>query len=136
MVLTFTPKLHPMSTQNEQSAADRPSEQRRDEKPTEGQTTGAQPGMPQHNEQGQPGNNDDMKSDPNPGPGIISQGHRVDEDTTADGNDQDKDRERPDTKKDMPSSDLPRDQDKDRKDPMDKGMEGNKMPEEAEQSRH
>lgn len=103
------------------------------------QTTGAQPGMPQRNEQGKPSGSTDgrnTKQEPNPGPGVTSQGHRVDEDTPANGNEQDADRKQPTSSKDMPSSDKPRDQDKDRKEPMAEHKSGDKKPEEAHQNKH
>lgn len=115
---------------------DRPGQQRDTGKKPESRsnTTGAQPGMPQRNEQGRPtGHTEDRSTnaDPNPGPGISSQGHRVDEDTPAHGTEQDKDRKQPSAKHDMPTKDQPRDQDKDRREPMDEHTTGNNRSGEA-----
>lgn len=114
--------------------ANQPNEKRGQEKPAEGQatTTGTQPGMPQRNEQGKPmGAADERTKEagPNPGPGVTSQGHRVDEETTKDGNKQDMDRKQPNAEQDMPSNDQPRDQDKDRKDPLKGHQVGDDKPE-------
>jgi len=121
--------------------ANQPIEKRGHEKPNEGQanTTGAQPGMPQRNEQGKPMTGPDERNkhaSPNPGPGVTSQGHRVDEDTPAHANEQDADQKQHTAKHDMPSKDKPRDQDKDRKEPLDEHQAGNKMPEKAVKTTH
>jgi hypothetical protein len=117
------PKTHATAGQHgDQRDTDKRAEDR-------SSTTGAQPGMAQRNEQAKPtGNTDDRteQAGPNPGPGVSSQGHRVDESTPAHGNEQDADRKQPNSNKDMPSSDKPRDRDKDRKDPMGAHGVGNK----------
>jgi len=113
--------------------ANQPNEKRGHEKPAEGQanTTGALPGTPQRNEQGKPMANADERAKhdgPNPGPGVSSQGHRVDEDTTAKGNDEDKERKQPNAKQDLPATDQPRDQDKDREEPLKGHKVGDEKP--------
>jgi hypothetical protein len=122
-------------------AANQPNDKRGMERKLEGQanTTDVHPGMPQRHEQGKPtGNTDDRgaKADPNPGPGVVSQGHRVDEDTPANGNEQDADRKQPNAEQDLPSSGRARDGDKDRLEPMDERRSGDKMPEEAKHGTH
>jgi hypothetical protein len=120
-------------TEKSRVTANQPGEQRGSDKQHEGQahTAAKLPGSPQGNDQGKPkGNADDRsaKSDPNPGPGVSSQGHRVDEDTPAPGHERDTQGRQPGANKDMPSKEQPRDQDKDRKEPQDEQHKGEHDP--------
>jgi len=89
------------------------------EKPAQGQaaTTGTRPGMPQRDEQGKHLENEGRgteKTGPNPGPGVTSQGHRVDEDTPEHGNDQDTGRSQPAGGRKPEGEEKPRERDADR----------------------
>lgn len=115
---------------------DKKNVQHGDDRRAEGQTdtTGAQPGMPDMDSEGRPSVSAQYHpgyGDPNPGPGITSQGHRVDDDIPAQDDEQDADHKRSSSRKDMPSNERPRDQDKDRKEPMDEQTAGDDKPEHA-----
>jgi hypothetical protein len=114
--------------------------QNKDREQVKGQMSPIRPtaitNAPEH-AQGQTGADMEVRSEdkgPNPGPGVTSQGHRVSDEEPPTGNERDAERNQPGTTQGEPSPERPRDQDKDRQDPLVGHNVGDEEPERGPQA--